>query len=142
MKNISEYIAKHEGTNEFVMLKVLTLTGGDGEHEDRQGRMLLYNERSILSLLQNQPGVVHQHGFYCERNHAILVLDCMVGHEYDKERCYKHLENLQHYVIREKRLAEKEALEIFSSALATVDALHQVSSKIVKILSTGREGGS
>ena len=128
VKNITEYIAKKEGTDDFVILKVLTLSGSNGDHnEDRQGRMLLYNERSILSLLQNQSGVVHQHGFYCERNHAILVLDCVVGHEFDKEGRYKHFENLQHYIIREKRLTEKEALEIFSSALSTVEALHQVS---------------
>jgi serine/threonine-protein kinase 40 len=137
VRNISEYIAKREGTDNFVVLKVLSLAGasGNGDHGNgasngssddiNQGRMLLYNELSILSLLQDQPGVIHQHGFFCERNHVILVLDCLVGHEFDKEGRYKHFENLQHYVIRQKRLAEREALEIFSSALATVDALHQ-----------------
>ena len=128
VRNISEYIAKREGTDDFVVLKVLTLSE---EHSDRandeQGRMLLYNELSILSLLQDQPGVVHQHGFFRDKNRFILVLDCLVGHEYDKEGRYQSYENLQHYVIREKRLSEKEALEVFTSALTTVEALHKVS---------------
>ena len=135
VRNISEYIAKRDGTDEFVVLKVLTLNGSsksggggsDSEQNEDQGRMLLYNELSILSLLQDQPGVVHQHGFFREKNYVILVLDCLVGHEYDKDGRYKHFENLQHYVIREKKLCEREALEVFGSALATVDALHQVS---------------
>ena len=127
VKNISEYIAKREGTDEFVSLKVLTLNGDNSDHtNDEQGRMLLYNELSILSLLQDQPGVVHQHGFFRERNHFILVLDCLVGHDYDKEGRYKNYENLQHYVIQEKRLGEREALEVFTSVMATVEALHKV----------------
>ena len=142
VRNISEYIAKRDGTDEFVVLKVLTLngssnSGGGGsdssEQNEDQGRMLLYNELSILSLLQDQPGVVHQHGFFREKNYVILVLDCLVGHEYDKDGRYKHFENLQHYVIREKKLCEREALEVFGSALATVDALHQVSRERVTL---------
>lgn len=128
VKNISEYIAKREGTDDFVVLKVLTLSGDTTDHtNDEQGKMLLYNELSILSLLQDQPGIIHQHGFFRDRNRFILVLDCLVGHEYDKEGRYHHYENLQHYVIREKRLAEREALEVFTSALTTVEALHKVS---------------
>lgn len=137
VKNISEYIAKKDGTDDFVVLKVLTLSSspgtgsndGDQGSDDNQGRMLLYNELSILSLLQDQPGVIHQHGFFSERNYVILVLDCLVGHHFDKKGQYKDLENLQHYVIRQKKLVEKEALEIFSSALSTVNALHKVSSR-------------
>lgn len=127
VKNISEYIAKREGSDEFVVLKVLN-TAADADHNsEEQGKMLLYNELSILSLLQDQPGVIHQHGFFREKNYFILVLDCLIGHDYDKEGRYKHFENLQHYVIREKKLCEREALEVFCSALTTVDALHQVS---------------
>ena len=138
VKNIAEYIAKKEGTDDFFVLKVLTLAGdgsssqGDHSGDDNQGKMLLYNELSVLSLLQDQRGVIHQHGFFCEKNHVILVLDCLVGHQFDKDGRYKHFENLQHYVIREKKLPEQEALEIFSSALATVEALHQVSQYRVK----------
>jgi serine/threonine-protein kinase 40 len=125
VKNISEYIAKRDGTDEFVVLKVLALNGDSDPSNEEQGRMLLYNELSILSLLQDQPGVIHQHGFFRERDHFILVLDCLVRHDFDKDGRYKHFENLQHYVIREKKLSEREALEVFSSALATVNALHQ-----------------
>jgi serine/threonine-protein kinase 40 len=127
VKNISEYIAKRDCTDEFVVLKVLALNGDSDPSNEEQGRMLLYNELSILSLLQDQPGVIHQHGFFRERDHFILVLDCLVRHDFDKDGRYKHFENLQHYVIREKKLSEREALEVFSSALATVNALHQVS---------------
>ena len=132
VRNISEYLAKREGLDEYVVLKVLTLNGGDLEQGDDPGKMLLHNELSILLLLQDQPGVIHQHGFFRERNHAILVLECLVGHDYDKDGRYKHFENLQQYVIKKKKLCEREALYLFSSALSTVDALHKVSYTVAR----------
>ena len=32
--------------------------------EERQGKMLLHTEYSLLSLLHNQDGVVHHHGLF------------------------------------------------------------------------------
>lgn len=32
--------------------------------DERQGKMLLHTEFSLLSLLKNQPGVIQQHGMF------------------------------------------------------------------------------
>lgn len=49
-------------------LKILTLEerGDKGieTQEERQGKMLLHTEYSLLSLLHNQEGVVHHHGLF------------------------------------------------------------------------------
>lgn len=48
--------------------QILTLeeradTSGETQ-EERQGKMLLHTEYSLLSLLHNQDGVVHHHGLF------------------------------------------------------------------------------
>lgn len=49
-------------------LKILTLEerGDQGieSQEERQGKMLLHTEYSLLSLLHTQDGVVHHHGLF------------------------------------------------------------------------------
>lgn len=127
IRNMVEYLAKRDGTNEFVTLKVLTISSDSETNDDRQGKVLLHNERLILSLLSDQPGVIHHHGLFRDRNHFILVMDCLVAHDYDSEGRYKDYVNLQHYVIKRKKLNEKEALEMFHSILTTVRVLHSVS---------------
>jgi len=51
-----------------LLLKILTLEerGDKGieTQEERQGKMLLHTEYSLLSLLHNQEGVVHHHGLF------------------------------------------------------------------------------
>lgn len=51
-----------------LFLKILTLEerGDKGmeTQEERQGKMLLHTEYSLLSLLHNQEGVVHHHGLF------------------------------------------------------------------------------
>jgi len=127
VQNIVEHLAKRDdGTDEFVTMKMLLLSQKGVPSGDGQGKVLLHNEHLILSLLQDQPGVIHHHGLFKDRRHFILVLDCLVPHEYDHEGKYKDFINLQHYVIREKRLNEREALELFCTALSTVRALHKV----------------
>ena len=54
-----------------------------------------------------------------------LVLDCLAAHEFSSKTC--DLINLQHYVIREKKLTEKEAIIMFSDVVRIVDSLHKVS---------------
>ena len=128
LRNITEYIAKREDSDEYVIFKVLHCAH-DGEMNNghqSQGKALLHNEHLILSLLQDQPRVIHQHGLFKFRNKFILVLDCLMPHEYDKKGLYKHFINLQQYVIQKKRLQEKEALEIFCNILVTLKSLHQV----------------
>ena len=127
VRTVMESLAKRDGTDEFMTLKVLTISADNESVDDRQGKVLLHNERLILSLLNDQPGVIHHHGLFRDRNHFILVLDCLVAHEYDSNGRYKDYINLQHYVIRKKRLNEKEALEMFYNILTTVQMLHSVS---------------
>lgn len=127
VRNIMEYLAKRDDTDEFMTLKVLTISTDNESIDDRQGKVLLHNERLILSLLNDQPGVIHHHGLFRDRSHFILVLDCLVAHDYDSDGRYKHYINLQQYVIQKKKLHEKEALEMFFSILTTVRMLHSVS---------------
>lgn len=51
-----------------LFLKILTLEErsdkGIETQEERQGKMLLHTEYSLLSLLHNQEGVVHHHGLF------------------------------------------------------------------------------
>lgn len=126
VRNIVEYLAKRDGSDEFVTLKILQVSPDRDTDEDRQGKLLLHNEHLVLSLLQDQPGVVHHQGFFKDRNRFILVLDCLVSHRHDSNGNYRDYINLQHYVIKKKRLEEREALELFLNVLLTVQALHKV----------------
>jgi len=54
----------------------------------------------------------------------VLVLDCVVANEFTDKM--SDLMNLQHYVIREKRLSEKEAVVIFFDIVRIIDCLHRV----------------
>eukprot|EP00731_Ephydatia_muelleri_P032207 Em0023g714a len=124
--NIAEYLAKRkDGSEDFVTLKVLTLSAAGDSAEDRHGKVLLHNEMQVLSFLHDQSGVVHHYGLFKDRNLLILVLDCLQAHDYDVRGRYRDYINLQHYVIQEKRLGERDALELFFQLLITVDALHR-----------------
>nr|KAG5711105.1 hypothetical protein BaRGS_004749 [Batillaria attramentaria] len=52
-----------------------------------------------------------------------LVLDCLLPHDFGVATC--DLVNLQHYVIKEKKLSEKEAIVIFYDIVRIVDNLHK-----------------
>lgn len=109
--------------------------------EERQGKMLLHTEYSLLSLLHTQDGVVHHHGLFQDRTCEIvedtessrmvkkmkkricLVLDCLCAHDFSDKTA--DLINLQHYVIKEKRLSERETVVIFYDVVRVVEALHQ-----------------
>lgn len=53
-----------------------------------------------------------------------LVLDCLCAHDLSDKTA--DLINLQHYVIKEKRLSERETVVIFYDVVRVVEALHQV----------------
>ncbi len=53
-----------------------------------------------------------------------LVLDCYTPHDFCPE--YTQLTNLQYYVIKEKRLSEFEAIDIFFKTVQIVERLHKV----------------
>ena len=59
-----------------------------------------------------------------------LVLDCLVPHDFSSKNA--ELINLQHYVIREKKLTEKHAILIFFDIVRIVESLHSVSVKAEK----------
>ena len=117
-----DYVAKEDISGEYVTLKVLDCKDGHSS----QGKVLLHNEHLILSLLQDKRGVIHHHGLFKYQTKFILVLDCMITHEFDKHSSHEEFINLQQYVIQKKKLNEIEALEIFYSIVRTLADLHQV----------------
>ncbi|XP_056187368.1 serine/threonine-protein kinase 40 isoform X2 [Falco biarmicus] len=52
-----------------------------------------------------------------------LVLDCLCAHDFSDKTA--DLINLQHYVIKEKRLSERETVVIFYDVVRVVEALHK-----------------
>lgn len=85
VQSIIQCLARKEGTDRFYTIKILTLKDSMQyeTQDDRQGKMLLHSEYSLLSLLQNQDGVVHHHGFFKVRmatNNVLCVnllyMDC------------------------------------------------------------------
>lgn len=54
----------------------------------------------------------------------VLVLDCLVAHDFNDR--YADLINLQHYVIKEKKLTEKESIVIALDIVRIVESLHKV----------------
>jgi serine/threonine-protein kinase 40 len=145
VRSIVQCLAKRDGTDDFYCLKMLTIEEpGHETQDDKQGKMLLHTEYSLLSLLHNQDGVVHHHGLFQDefteeisdrdssggrtervRKRVCLILDCLCPHEFSDATA--DLINLQHYVIREKKLNEKEAILIFSDIVRVVESLHSVS---------------
>ncbi|XP_035226445.1 serine/threonine-protein kinase 40-like isoform X2 [Stegodyphus dumicola] len=142
VRSIVQCLARKIGTDDFYTLKLLTLQDlKDETQDDRQGKMLLHTEYSLLSLLHEQEGVVHHHGLFKDecweeqeindelrytgrkKKRVCLVLDCVCAHDFSTETAF--LINLQHYVIREKKLSEKEAILIFYDVVNVVSALHK-----------------
>ena len=54
----------------------------------------------------------------------VLVLDCVVANDFTNKM--NGMINLQHYVIREKRLSEKEAILIYADIVRVIACLHKV----------------
>ena len=142
---IKHCIGRRMATQNFVLLKLLTMK--DNEDEDtKQGKMLLHNEYTLLSLLSDQNGIANVQNLLEEEvvappeNGAVpfiednevktckrlcLALDCYVHHEYDDLSCVYI--NLQDYLMKVGKLREKEALLIFFDIINTVNKLHKVS---------------
>ncbi|XP_073173449.1 serine/threonine-protein kinase 40 isoform X3 [Lepidochelys kempii] len=57
------------------------------------------------------------------RKRICLVLDCLCAHDFSDKTA--DLINLQHYVIKEKRLSERETVVIFYDVVRVVEALHK-----------------
>lgn len=143
VRSIVQCLARLDGTNDFYTLKILTLQNQDEEgQDDRQGKMLLHTEYSLLSLLHNQPGVIHHHGLFKDealeekelpsgefvytgrvKKRLCLVLDCLNIHDFSSKNA--DLVNLQHYVIKEKKLTERDTFTIFFNIVRIVESLHE-----------------
>ena len=99
--------------------------------------MLLHTEHSLLSLLQGVKGVVQKHQTFMDTvaqeeegkytgkmvRRIVLVLDCLAPHDFSLQT--RDLVNLQHHVIRQKKLSEKETLVIFYAVIEIVCTLHE-----------------
>ena len=104
VRSIVQCLAKRDGTDDFYCLKMLTVEDpGRETQDDKQGKMLLHTEYSLLSLLHDQDGVIHHHGLFqdeftedvpsnergegsnikLERHRKIvcLLLDCLCPHQ-------------------------------------------------------------
>jgi len=147
VKSIMQCLARKMDTDNFYTIKLLTLTESkDGANDVKQGKMLIHTEFSLLSLLHSQEGVIHTHGLFqdevtpelkteqtpnnqqapainkCKR--LCLVLDCLEPHNYCQST--QDYENLQSYVIKEKKLCERKALVVFMDIIRVVKDLHEV----------------
>lgn len=75
--SIVQYLAKKENSNEFFQLKILVLNNNTSSEkllqDERQGKMLLHTEYSLLSLLENQEGVMQQHGLFSVSESGCLI---------------------------------------------------------------------
>lgn len=140
VKIIKEYLGKRPGSDEVVLLKVLAATkadycNSDKAEEIRQGKMLLHTEFTILSLLHGMPGICRHHGLFKDKvpvagseeemERVILALDCYHPHVYSDTSGERV--NLQQYVIKQKRLPEKEALKLFHEIVTIISGMHAVS---------------
>uniref|UniRef100_A0A182MN97 Serine/threonine-protein kinase 40 n=1 Tax=Anopheles culicifacies TaxID=139723 RepID=A0A182MN97_9DIPT len=142
----TQYLARKQGSNEFYLLKILSFDPETEivDKETLQGKVLLHNEFTLLSMLDDLDGVIHQHGFFSDyafeerqierddgtvqsiytgriRRRLILVLDCVHAHEFcDESSAFISLQ--RHISVA--RLSERDALELFYEVVKVVEQLH------------------
>ncbi|KAK8387599.1 hypothetical protein O3P69_018254 [Scylla paramamosain] len=154
--SIVQCLARKRNTESFYTLKILTVREvGEESQDDRQGKMLLHTEHSLLSLLSGQHGVIQHHGLF--QDYAFGVREqggsnssgsssgsgrsgglvstgnlvrrvCLVLDCVTPQDYCPHtadLINLQHYVITKKKLVERHALTIFYNIVSVVLSLHE-----------------
>lgn len=149
VKSIVQCLARLENTDRYFQVKLLTLYSQSSSRnlreesqDEKQGKMLLHTEHSLLSLLSGMEGVIQKHDFFTEMclmeensgsgkvvyngrklRRICLVLDCLTANDFCSGT--SDLINLQHHVIREKKLSEREALSIFYNVVCVVNQLHE-----------------
>ena len=68
VKSIVQCLARipESGRDDYFAIKILTLPDdvSDETQDERQGRMLIHTEYSLLSLLSDMDGVIHCHGLF------------------------------------------------------------------------------
>ncbi|XP_036203102.1 serine/threonine-protein kinase 40 isoform X2 [Myotis myotis] len=95
--SIVQCLARKDGTDDFYQLKDRTC---EIVEDTESSRMVKKTKKRIC-----------------------LVLDCLCAHDFSDKTA--DLINLQHYVIKEKRLSERETVVIFYDVVRVVEALHQ-----------------
>ncbi|XP_012889548.1 PREDICTED: serine/threonine-protein kinase 40 isoform X2 [Dipodomys ordii] len=95
--SIVQCLARKDGTDDFYQLKDRTC---EVVEDTESSRMVKKMKKRIC-----------------------LVLDCLCAHDFSDKTA--DLINLQHYVIKEKRLSERETVVIFYDVVRVVEALHQ-----------------
>ena len=97
-----------------------------------------YYEEIIFEISAGMEGVIRKHDFFTELclaeevvpgskpvyngrklRRICLVLDCLTPNDFTNRT--QDLINLQHHVIREKKLSEREALSIFYNVVCVVN---------------------
>ncbi|CAL8237797.1 unnamed protein product, partial [Boreogadus saida] len=117
------------------------LRPGRENQEERQGRFCSTRSTPCCRCCTGRTGWVHHHGLFQDRAYEglepseattrgrklkkriCLVLDCLCAHDFSDKTA--DLINLQHYVIKEKRLSEREAIVVFYDVARVVEALHK-----------------
>uniref|UniRef100_A0A286ZUH8 Serine/threonine-protein kinase 40 n=1 Tax=Sus scrofa TaxID=9823 RepID=A0A286ZUH8_PIG len=112
--SIVQCLARKDGTDDFYQLKILTLEergdqGIESQEEDRTCEIVEDAESNRMVKKM--------------KKRICLVLDCLCAHDFSDKTA--DLINLQHYVIKEKRLSERETVVIFYDVVRVVEALHQ-----------------
>ncbi|CAL8141936.1 unnamed protein product [Orchesella dallaii] len=74
VKCIQQYLARKDGTDEFYIIKMLTMKGPNEKEtmDDIQGKTLLHTEHTLSSLLKFEEGVVHEHGMFRVNYNTVL----------------------------------------------------------------------
>ncbi|ODM87249.1 Serine/threonine-protein kinase 40, partial [Orchesella cincta] len=99
IKTITSYLARKDQTDDFYIIRMLTLKASNEKDTiyDIQGKSLLHTEHSLSSLLSQETGIPK----------------------------YNNIISLHHYVIKQKRLPEAEAIRIFHKVVEILDRLHK-----------------
>lgn len=128
--SLTPYLCRKDNSKDFFILKILN-SDKDFEKETLHSRMLLHNEYTLLTLLKDESGIIKQHGLFREINRIngeiesseklCLVLDCYLRHEYDNKHYFT---NLQHYIIKQKYLNERESLALLYKIFKIVETIH------------------
>lgn len=142
----TQYLARKQGTDEYYLLKMLSFDPETEivDKEALQGKVLLHNEYTLLAMLDDLDGVIHQHGFFSDyayeerqiqaddgtartiytgriRRRLMLVLDCVHAHEFCESSTA--FISLQRYITVTK-YTELEALQLFYEVVKVVEQLH------------------
>ncbi|XP_037907550.1 serine/threonine-protein kinase 40-like isoform X2 [Hermetia illucens] len=142
-----QYIARKQNTNHFFLLKIVQQSTRPNKdlqaiYDEQRGKAMLHTEYSLLSLLQDDPGVIKQHGIFSDvayedmiidsgqciytgavvKRH-ILVLECLEGHQF----CDESTANITlcQYLQAGYVLFEGEALYIFHAIIQTIENVHE-----------------